>query len=964
MIKVAIIGAGKGGSALLDIFHTNGEVKVVGITDRDRSAPGLILAEQWGIVIADDINEICQHKPDIVINATGKPETSELIKETFPYKVEIIDGTVGKLMWELVVRQQKARKDVEALAVEKIKLLHDLEDSLNYLQGVLDDSQDMIITTDTEGKIVKFSKGGERILGYTMDKVIGKAVSDLYTDKKERVHIAEILKKKGAIFNHETVLLDSSGMPKDISLTISELRDKRGNIIGTVGVSKDITEEKILRKELENTNIELEELNERLEEKVLDRTKELERANKELKKANELKGRFIANASHELRTPLNSIIGFSDVLLGKSFGALTEKQEKYINTILTSGKHLLHLVNNILDLAKIEAGKADLSYETFKVKDVINEVVMVLKPLIDRKVITLDTDVADEVDMFTADKVKFKQVLYNLLSNAVKFTPDDGKVKVKVEKFANNGRLPWTSNDQEFLCISVMDTGPGIMPEDMDRIFDEFEQLDQSKSTEGTGLGLSLTRKLVELHGGHISVESEYGNGALFNVHLPFAIDMETIKEPQNTIPPIELPWMKDEGPVVLVVEDDLPTSELLTIYLSQAGYKVSHAYDGLEAIQKARDEKPFAITLDVMLPKKDGWEVLQSLKTDPATRDIPVIIQSIIENKELAIALGATDYLVKPVNKDILIGKLGEFPQVARSKWRQPMSILAITTDEDFLNCLHTALDKESRESFLAHSAADAEEGIILALTVKPNIIIVDAGIANGGYNAIRKIKDNPALTDIPVIALTHRDLSKDDKLAMTGQIEGILNKDALNSVELVEHLRHLEALYPNKAGLIDEATGLFNFRYFNIRLAQESKRAKRYKTPLVLLFLDVDHFDNYKSKKGEHYGNLASRKVAELVNKHIRGSDVLVRYKGNSFAVILTNTSLFSGINLAKRFVSMIHDYPFLHEEVQPNGKITISIGISDYNGQSQEELRRLAESALQSSMEKGGNRVEVYQ
>ncbi|MBI4746416.1 MAG: PAS domain S-box protein [Deltaproteobacteria bacterium] len=639
MIKIAIIGAGKGGSALLDIFHTNGEVKVVGISDKDKNAQGLVLAEQWGIFIAGGIKEICDQNPDIVINATGQPETSRLIKESFPYPVEIIEGTVARLMWELVTRQQKARKDIEAIAMEKIKVLQELEDSHNYLQGVLDDSQDMIVTTDTEGKVIKFSKGGERILGYRMDEIIGRSALELYADEKEREKILDTVKKKGAAYNYETVLLTKDGAPRDISLTISELRDKWGSVIGTVGVSKDITEEKHLRKEMENLNIELEELNERLEEKVLERTRELERTNRELKKANELKGRFIANASHELRTPLNSIIGFSDVLLGKTFGDLTEKQERYINTILTSGKHLLHLVNNILDLAKIEAGKTDLSYETFKVKDVINEVIMVLKPLIDRKMIGLETEVGSDVDIFTADKVKFKQVLYNLLSNAVKFTPDGGKVQIGIEKLVNNALLPWAFKGQEFLGISVRDTGPGIRPKDMDRIFDEFEQLDPSKSTEGTGLGLSLTKKLVELHGGHISLESEYGQGASFNVYLPFVIDIEVLKEPQAA-PPLDLPWMKDEGPVVLVVEDDLPTAELITIHLSQAGYRVSHAYDGVEAIQKAKDEKPFAITLDVMLPKKDGWEVLQSLKTDPVTRDIPVIIQSIIENKELAFAL------------------------------------------------------------------------------------------------------------------------------------------------------------------------------------------------------------------------------------------------------------------------------------------------------------------------------------
>lgn len=1106
MLKIAVIGAGKGGSALLDIFHTNGNVKVVGITDKDKNAPGITLAKEYEIYISEDINGLYNQEPDIIVNATGNPEISGFIKKTAPYAIEVIEGIGAKLLWELVNRQKTSKKDMEILyqygllitraknlkevlndilrsameltespagsialidgeemimavqsglshdflgklrwktsgegltnyilrqkgpvefrnidkepffkntlilnegiksllacslhlnssvvgilylddfkirefterhknliylfsalaaqAIEKYKILHDLEASLMYLQGTLDDSQDMIITTDRDGRIVKFSKGGERILGYEAEEIIGKNASELYVNKGERTNILEDIKKKKAIYNYETVLIKKDGTPVDISLTISELRDKTGNIIGTVGVSKDITKEKRMRDELRKKNKELEEITGKLEEKVLERTKELERINKELIRANEMKGRFIANASHELRTPLHSVIGFSDILLQKTFGDLNERQQKYINTIYNSSKHLLHLVNNILDLAKIEAGKAELSYETFPVKGIINEVIMVIRPLAEKKRIELELIISDKVNKFTADRIKLKQILYNLLSNAIKFTPENGRVGVKGEEvIGSKENFSWATEAQKFLKISIWDTGIGIRPEDREKIFEEFEQLDPSKSTEGTGLGLSLTKKLVEIHGGHIEVDGTYGQGTTFHIYLPFIIQEESYQKPEIKISSVTPSYSaKEEGAMVLVVEDDIPTVEILTIHLSQAGYRVAHAYDGVEAIHKAKEINPFVITLDIMLPKKDGWEVLQALKADPKTRDIPVIIHSIIENKELAFALGATDYLVKPVEKTVLLEKLSGLSLLTK-KGRYPVNILVITDDTTIMDNLFTIL---GNEGFLVQSASDAECGLNLALATKPSSMIVDLNIAEGGFKAIKEFRENIALKDIPIFAITSTPLSADERLEMVGQIERVLCKDALSSKELVNYLRNIEVLHPKRAGLIDELTGVFNYRYFQLRLGQEIARSVRYKLPLVLMIIDIDQFGHYISRKGEYYGNLVLKKVSELIRKNIRGSDVLVRYGTDAFAIILTNTLLSSSIILAKRFVSLIYDYPFLYEEIQPKGKITASVGASEFKGQSPEELIHCVNLALSSAVTKGRNRVEVY-
>jgi len=1104
-IKIAMVGAGRGGKALLDIFQTDDNIEVVGITDKDKMALGLGLAKEMGVFIADEVKGLYGREPDIILNVTGSAEVSECIRKSSPYPVEVIEGKGAKFLWDLVSRQKRARKDMEALyqsgllitkvknlkdvldevlcsamkltetpagsialidgeemvmatqkglsqgflnslrwrprgkgitryileqngpvefqdirkeplfadtmileegirsilasplflnssvvgilylddykprlftqrhknliklfstmaaqAIEKNKLLHDLEESLTYLQGMLDDSGDMIITTDCEGRIVKFSKGGERILGYKENEVVGRKCSELYVNKDERTGILDVLKEKGAIWNYETTLLRKDNTPVDISLTISELRDKKGNVIGTVGISKDITEEKHMKGELEKKNKELEELTNNLEEKVLERTTELEKMNRELIRANELKGRFIANASHELRTPLHSVIGFSEILLQKTFGEINEKQQKYLNTIFNSSKHLLYLVNNILDIAKIEAGKAEISYQTFPVKSVIDEVLIVIKPLAERKRIAPISEINYEEE-FTADRVKFKQILYNLVSNAIKFTPDSGKVGINVEKMVcNKKEFPWASESQTFLKVSVWDTGAGIKPEDRERIFEEFEQIDSSKSTEGSGLGLSLTKKLVEIHGGHIEVEGEYGRGAVFNVYLPFIVREEypEISKPATSL--TDFPETAKEGPVILVVEDDLPTVEILTIHLTQAGYRVNHAYDGEEAIVKAKEISPLAITLDIMLPRKDGWEVLQALKADPETRNIPVIIHSIVENKELAFALGATDYLVKPVDKAVLIEKLSEL-SLSTKKSRYPVNILIIAKEDAALETLYNIL---KNEGFLMQTASDAESGLGLALATRPSSVIVDLGLPEGGFKVIKEFRDNPALKDIPIFAITTDSLSANERLEMVDQIERVLWKDSLKSKALINHLKGIEVLHPKRAGLIDELTGIFNHRYFQIRLAQEVQRAARYQLPLALIFFDIDHFDNYIENKGEYYANLILKKIAEIIRKNLRSSDIYVRYGNSAFALILTNTVVPSATVLARRFVSVIHDYPFLYEDVQPKGKITISVGLAELKKQSPEELVHTAESALFAAITKGRNRVEVYQ
>lgn len=1142
MKKIVIIGAGKGGCALLSLLKDISDIEVAGIADKNQESPGIKLAKNSNIFATGDYNELLKiNDIDIVINVTNSDAVSKDIRGKTNLNAEIIEGTSAKLVWDLLNKlktehceieknldEQKelystgltlssahsledvldtivkkstefvnapagsialydaaagelkiaaskgfsqkflevdrwkvrpsgmtahilgARKPVvvndikkeplfnnplmleqgikaliaipllansriigilyiddfkprkftsnqisflsllgnqATFAIEKFQLLEELESKNNalleakdYLKNVLDDSADIIITTDAEGRIVEFNKGAEKILGYKKDEVIGAFAFELYLNKDERNRILNKMKEQGSISNYETQLMAKNGKVVDISLTLSPLGNGMGKIIGTVGISKDITQAKQIRMEIDSKNKELKEVNDRLEERILERTLELENANKGLEKSNKIKNQFIANMSHELRTPLNSIIGFSEILLSDESDNTNEKHAKYVNNILTSGKHLLQLINNILDIAKIEAGRMSLDYSTFTLPSIINEVMAIIGPLAAKKCVTLDMQIEPGVTEVAADSIKFKQILYNLLSNAIKFTPLDGKVTLIAELSSEFGdkypaissKLSQTSH--QLLKISVIDTGIGIRPEDISKVFEEFEQVDGSYSRrhEGLGIGLALTKRLVELHGGMIWAESQLGKGSCFSFVIPAetyiakALQKPLASDAADYSSPLDNGLHdKAKMPLVLVVEDDIPTSELITIYLAKAGYAVAHAFDGNEAVKKAQELRPFAITLDVMLPHKDGWEVLQELKNHEETRDIPVLINSIIDNKELGFVLGAADYFIKPVNGSKLIERLNEF-KFSFKKSERHGTILLIEKDEDMIKSLSPALEAEG---FSVLTIGGGEEGIELALVAKPDLIIIDM-MFNGSskvssFEIVQRLKNTPATQDIPVFLLTEKNMGTDEKLKLMEYIDRVIERGAFSKEYFIEQVKEFESLYPRRAGLVDEVTGLFNRRYLNIRLSQEIKRADRYKQPCSMLMLAFEDLQEYISRNGAFHGNNILRKSAELIKKTLRGYDIAVRYGMDELAVLLPNTTKSPAFQLAKRFKAVIENYPFYSVESQPKGKISTSIGVATYleDANNLKEFISTVRKALTKARGAGGDGVAMY-
>jgi signal transduction histidine kinase/ActR/RegA family two-component response regulator len=385
----------------------------------------------------------------------------------------------------------------------------------------------------------------------------------------------------------------------------------------------------------------------------------LEESNRKLLDANRHKSVFLASMSHELRTPLNAILGFSELLIDAGNGQFPPATRKrFLEQIHSSGKHLLGLINDILDLSKIEAGQMELRLQTIDIKDVVGEVASTVEPLAAQKKIQLRI-IDGGAGEITADPGKVKQMLLNLVSNAVKFTADGGIVTIETRRL------------DESVELSVTDTGIGIGSQDQERVFHEFQQVDSGvgRSQPGTGLGLTLTRRFARLHGGDVRLVSEPGKGSVFTIVLPFTAHAEGARAGGPEI----FTGTKDSSrPLILVVEDDPAAAELLTRQLERAGFRTEVARTGNDAIAMAISRKPAAITLDILLPDLDGWEVLTRLKRETATSNIPVVVVSVVDNPELGIALGALDYFVKPVPARELINRLSRI-KFGRKKGEKP---------------------------------------------------------------------------------------------------------------------------------------------------------------------------------------------------------------------------------------------------------------------------------------------------
>lgn len=636
------------------------------------------------------------------------------------------------------------------------------------------------------------------------------------------------------------------------------------------------------------------------EEKLQLQAEKLKVANDRLEQSNKMKSYFLANMSHELRTPLNSIIGFAEILSDNLFGDLNEKQTKYVQNIHTSGRHLLELINDILDLSKVEAGKMELFLEPIDIGRALSDVEIMISPLGAKKNLQLTIAKVNDMPVINGDLGKFKQIMYNLLSNAVKFTPNDGSVTVECLSRDNS------------IQISVRDTGIGISEDDQAVIFQEFKQVDMSLSREheGTGLGLALTKRLVEMHGGKIWVKSELGKGSEFIFMLPVEPQVEVdLSELPLTAEKIDYSPQEPELPqpsraqyeqvknVVLIVEDDVKASELIGIYIKNAGYQVEYAYDGEEALTKAKELMPLAITLDVMLPERDGWQVLQSLKADEDTRNIPVIMISMVDNKELGLSLGAVDYLTKPIDKNRLLSTLKNNRLLNKPDYKS-FTVLVADSDEDTVDFIASMLESEGLGVMKATTGKQAIETVKEA---RPDLIIMDLLLDDlNGFEVVSKIKKHESTKNIPIIIFSNKDIDKQDLEKLSSKILRTVKKDMAGE-QLMDEIFKIEELKPGKAGLLDMDTGVFNLKYFDRKITQLAKRADTYKRPFSVIKLDIEASDN---------SFVNTRRLSELLVRALRKNDKIVR-GGNdlSFLIILEDTPRASADKVANKLIDSMN-------------------------------------------------------
>jgi PAS domain S-box-containing protein len=680
------------------------------------------------------------------------------------------DSIIGYL---LIGTDNTARKQIED---ERMKLDQRLRDQHFYTRSLLESNIDALMTTDPRGIITDVNKQMEALTGCTRDELIGAPFKNYFTDSaRAEAGINRVL-NEGKVTNYELTARARDGAETVVSYNATTFHDRDRRLQGVFAAARDMTELKRFEQTLQQKNAELED-------------------------ASRMKSEFLANMSHELRTPLNAIIGFSEVLGDGLIGEMTEQQRRFIGDIFSSGKHLLSLINDILDLSKVEAGKMMLDVEPVEVSSLLANSLSIIREKATSRRIKLSMEAPKDLGLIRADARKVKQILYNLLSNAVKFATEGGEVSLQARRVARaevghlsdetKGRsLPLPeSGFTEFLEVSVTDTGIGISREGLEALFKPFSQIDSglARKFEGTGLGLAMVKLLADLHSGAVAVESTEGEGSRFTVWLPFRPAEEKLLAP--TKPVIGLPVeVVGGGRVALVVEDDFKSADLIRLQLEAEGFTVLHAASAEAALVLAEEQPLSLITLDIMLPNMDGWEFLSRIKQIPAVSNIPVVIISIVADASKGFALGAAAVMQKPISRqelyDSLVG-LGLFPVSEGAS----LNILVVDDDPKAVELIAVRL-KGLASTVLR--AGGGREAIDVARRELPDLIVLDLMMPEvSGFDVVLALHDDPATARIPILIVTSKPVTPEDRFRLNGYVTAIMDKADFNPERFTAEIR-----------------------------------------------------------------------------------------------------------------------------------------------------------------------------
>ena len=613
-----------------------------------------------------------------------------------------------------------------------------------------------LVTVDDCGIIKSLNPAAATLFGYSEQEAIGRNISllipdiDMDSDKDQPTWEHITGRRLEQLAQHA----DGSTFP--IDLDISDTETPSGHLY--VWGINDISERKQAEREILN-------------------------ARKTAEEANRAKSEFLANMSHELRTPMNAILGYSEMLMEEAEDLEQQDFIPDLKKINQAGNHLLSLINDVLDLSKIEAGRMDIFAEDIDIGILIDEVTATAKPLLARNNNQMKVVRDDYLGAAHQDLTKLRQSLFNLLSNAAKFT-HEGTVTLNATRTQKNG--------QHWLLFAVSDTGIGIAADKLEAVFEEFTQADGSTTRDygGTGLGLAISQRICHLLGGGITVQSQHEVGSTFTIEIPAIApgsgEHTAAKEtaPARTETASRPIPESRAGRTILVIDDDHESSEIIRRFLVKDGFEVVIANSGHEGLQLAHEIEPAVITLDVLMPEMDGWSVLRALKADPKLRDIPVVMLTMVDDKSRGYALGATDYLSKPVDRELLLRTLTRYHSL-----QAPSPVLLVEDDTDTREIMARTLDKAGWQVL---EATNGREALDQLARTRPGLILLDLMMpVMDGFDFLLGMRANPDWRDIPVIVLTAKNLTEEDRRVLSGKVEQVIEKGATSPEQLIGLIR-----------------------------------------------------------------------------------------------------------------------------------------------------------------------------